>query len=391
MVPGAAALLIALVALMPPEAADAKAAKARLDVRGGARCLSPDDIIRRVSARSPRVRFADDASLLATVALTSQRVGAVTVTLTLGTAEAAGPPRRVTARSCAEAADAVALILAVTLDPTAAPGPAIVDGEPPRAGGDGVGASATPTTDDVRQVGSSPSPTTVAVTPRAPALPIARAPRRPPIELPREVAPTPADRAPVRAAAPAIVAVPVPPAEEATEPNPAHLQVGGSVAGQMILGAAPVVLPGIALSVMIAAERDHGWAPALVLGWTHVWRSGLEQTGGTASFTLDAGTADACPLRWRWSRLTVRPCGSLLVGRIVTKGTNTEQPGTAARPFSTAGLTINAGLGRTVELSARVGLGITLIRDSYAFGDDVFYRASLLTTSASLGVAARWP
>ena len=181
-----------------------------------------------------------------------------------------------------------------------------------------------------------------------------------------------------------------PPKNIAAEPR-ARLRFGGSIAGQAIFGSAPSVMPGFALALMIASERDRAWAPALFVGWTHVWRSDLAQSGGAASFTLDAGTADVCPLRGRWSLLVVRPCVSLLLGRLATRGTDTNQPATAARPFSAAGLTVNASLGRTIELTARLGLGVTLIRDSYAFSDDVFYRAGPFTTSASLGIGASWP
>src|SRR5205814_10160623 len=61
---------------------------------------------------------ADAASVEATVAVTSQQPGSVTAELTIVGPRTAATPRRVVARSCQEAADAVALIMAVTLDPT---------------------------------------------------------------------------------------------------------------------------------------------------------------------------------------------------------------------------------------------------------------------------------
>jgi hypothetical protein len=38
----------------------------------------------------------------------------------------------------------------------------------------------------------------------------------------------------------------------------------------------------------------------------------------------------------------------------------------------------------------RLGLGVTLIRDSYEFATTVFHRAGAITTSASLGIGVRW-
>jgi hypothetical protein len=150
-------------------------------------------------------------------------------------------------------------------------------------------------------------------------------------------------------------------------------------------------MPGIALYVMAALDRDGAWAPALFVGATHVGRADLSEAGGTASFALDAATLDACPLRLRWSRLTARPCASALAGRLSSKGSHTEQGASAARPFGVAGATMTASFGSTVELSARLGVGLTLLRDSYEFANAVFHQNSLFTISASVGIGAHWP
>jgi hypothetical protein len=151
-------------------------------------------------------------------------------------------------------------------------------------------------------------------------------------------------------------------------------------------------MPGIAIYVMAALDRDGAWAPALFVGATHVWRAGLSESGGTASFALDAATLDACPLRLRWSRLTARPCASALVGRLSSKGSDdTQQEVSATRPFGVAGAAMTASFGSTVELSARLGVGLTVLRDSYEFGNAVFHQSSLFTISASLGIGVHWP
>ena len=124
-------------------------------------------------------------------------------------------------------------------------------------------------------------------------------------------------------------------------------ELGVTLAGQTVFGAAPSVMPGLALYAMAALERDGPWAPALFLGATHVWRSDLVESGGAASFTLDAASLDACPLRLRLSSLAVRPCASALFGRLASQGSNTgrEQPGSAARPFGAAGAVLTATFG----------------------------------------------
>jgi hypothetical protein len=319
-----AAVLVALLSAGPLAAAETPAAKARLHVSADAACTTRDELAARIAARSSRIQFVDDAPVDVQVTLTSTRPGSVVAELVLTAPGAEQRPRRVVARSCAEAADAVALIIALTLDPTA----------------------------------------------------LARAAEPPP---PVTQSPPPATPAPPRTDA-------TPPAASA----PTRRQFGVSIAGQTIFGAAPDVMPGVALYAMVALERAGWWAPALVVGATHVWRGDLAQQGGRASFTLDAASLDLCPLRLRWAWLEARPCAAALVGRMSARGSYTEQGASASRPFAVAGAAVTAGVGSTIELSLRLAVGLTVIRDAYEFASDVFYRAGPVTASASLGVGWRW-
>jgi hypothetical protein len=321
--------------------------RARLEVRGDAECLSRSDLASRVASRSPRIQFVDDAAISAQVSLTSARPGNVVAELVLGTVGAEQPPRRFVARSCAEAADAIAVIIAVTLDPTLKRRPA---------------------TSRERDQNAVPVPEP--------------APSGNP-ESPKAAAP--ADRPAVakQPAPPPAVESPAPPARS---PSAAmRRQLGAYVAGQTIFGPAPSVMPGLALYGMAGLDRAGPWAPALFVGATHSWRSNLSERGGTASFALDAGTLDACPMRLRWAWLDVRPCASALVGRMAASGADIDQPASSSRPFAAAGVALNAGFGATVALYLRLGVGVTLTRDSYELANAVFHRAGLITTSISLG------
>ena len=326
------ALLIALVLQSAnggaPDAAgsdvDTKT-KARLELRGAAECLSRADLAARVAARSARIEFVDDAAIYAQVVLTSSRPGNVVAELVLATSGAEQPPRRFVARSCGEAADAIALIIAVTLDPML-----------------------------------------TRSAPYALAPPAAPPPAGPPPAAVEAAAPPPQSRA-------------------------ARRTFGADVAAQTIFGPAPSVMPGIAASGMAALECDGAWAPALFVGFTHAWRNDLSEPGGTASFTLDAATLDACPVRFGSPRFVARPCASGLVGRLAAAGADTQNPASAARPFGAAGAAVLASAGTTVVVSARVGVGVTLLRDSYDFSGPTFHRASALTVAASLGVGLRGP
>jgi hypothetical protein len=338
------ALLLQTASAAPGTASEAGATRARLDLRGPADCISRGDLAARVAARSARIRFVDDAAVYAHVVVTSARPGNVVAELVLETAGAEQPPRRFVARSCSEAADAIALIIAVTLDPTSA------------RNGAGTTSTATEPRADVA------SPPTEKRTEQSPA--------SAPVVAPATLeSPTPAR--------------PVPPARKQ--------RFGAYVAGQTIVGPAPSVMPGLALYAMAALDGDGLWAPALFLGATHVWRDELSEPGGTASFTLDAASLDACPFRVGRARFVARPCASALVGRLATSGADTEQAASSARPFATAGVAVNASYGTTIELSARLAAGMTLIRDWYDFGGVTFHRAGAITVAASLGAGLRWP
>ena len=91
------------------------------------------------------------------------------------------------------------------------------------------------------------------------------------------------------------------------------------------------------------------------------------------------------------TRFVARPCAAALVGRLRASGTDTDQGASAARPFATAGVALTASVGTTVEVSGRLGAGVTLLRDAYEFGGATFHRASAITVAASLGVGLRWP
>jgi hypothetical protein len=335
---------------------DAAPQTARLDVRAAPECMSRGDVAARVASRSQRIQFVDEAAVSAQVEATSSRPGNVIVEVVFATAGVEQPPRRFVARSCAEAADAAALIIAVTLDPKLARKSATGLGDTAKVTPPGAGSAAT-------EPGASPNPPAAETPPERP---------------PDAQEPGPSIKTESAAPAPA-------PTETRRYGFAVHL------AGQTIFGAAPSVMPGLALEAMTALDRDGPWSPALFVGVMHVWRSDLSQRGGSASFTLDAASVDACPLRLRWSRLAARPCASALFGRLATAGAESDNAATAARPFATAGGAIVVTVDATVELSARLGVGATLIRDSYEFASSVFHRASPVTVSASLGVGYRWP
>jgi hypothetical protein len=346
---------------------------AHLDVRATPECTSQKDIASRVLARAPRIRLAEDppqrlaplsgeraepTAFAVRAEFTVLRSGEVVGELVMAGPMAKPSFRRVVARSCDEAADAIALIIAVTLDPTSAgaAGAATGRGEASAStGAPAAGASAT--------AGAPP---------------------------PAVVKPAPSSAEPPAAAIPAAVGR----VERSSSALPAARgRIGIDLAAQSFFGPAPDFMPGVALYAVGALDRDALFSPAMVLGATHAWRTGLAEPGGTASFTLDATTLDLCAVRLRSAAIEARACGSALLGLLSSSGADTRAPASRSRPFVVAGAAaiLTADLGSVFALSGRLTAGATLVRDSFEFGPAIFYRAAPICVSGSVGVGVRLP
>jgi hypothetical protein len=320
---------------------EAPAPAARLEVAAGESCTSRQDLMARVRARAPRVRFRDEGDAIEIRAEFAEASASfVTGSVVLVDRDGRQSVRRVLGSSCSDAANAVALIIAVTLDPTAVL----------REGGAGKG--------ETSPVGSGDDETPAAVA-----------------------------REPAKSDAASQRVVPNPPRA------PGRNSLSVQVAAQALLGPAPKIMPGVALYVMVGIERPALWSPAVLLGASHAWRTGIDEEGGTAAFTLDAASFDACPLRLRWGPFEARPCGSVLIGRLSARGSQTRNPATeSGRPFWVIGgaALATGDLSELFQLTARAAVGGNLVRDSFVFTPKVFHEVPAVTAEASLGIGMRW-
>jgi hypothetical protein len=336
---------------------------ARLEVEANPTCTSRSDLIARIRARSPRVSFSDDERAIAIRAqFSAASAGGIAGDVTLATPGAKPAQRRVLARSCNEAADAVALIIAVTLDPASLEhvqpepsGTAAARSGPnrERAPATGEGAAATVASSDAPRTAESP-------------------PQSARLENPTTVS-------------------------DVTSPDASgggRPRLGAQLAFQTVVGPAPRLMPGAALYLELGLERAGVWAPSALWGATHVASPEIVRPGGVASFSLDAVSFDACPLRLRIARLTARPCVSALAGRLSAQGSETRNPaGVMRRPFWIVGGSgiLSTGLLSLLEASFRVSVGANLVRDSFTFTPEVFHEVSAMSAAASLGLGLRLP
>jgi hypothetical protein len=339
-------------------AADVASVAASLDVAAPAACTTREEVAARIAARSSRIRLragggaGDGPALRATI--TPGAGGAVVAELTIVQAGGGRSLRRLTARSCADAADAVALVIVIALDPTS-----LAAGEPAPA-----------------DAAAPPAPLA------EPPAPATSSPATPPLPTPpRSPSPPPPAETVVDSASPE------PP------PAPAYPRYGAGAFGTVVLGPAPDAMVGFGIEVSAALERESIWSPALVLRGMHAWKDGVAAEGGIAAFTLDALALDACPLRLRVAILAARACGAGLLGRLTATGTYTYSPGGESPAFATLGgaVILTVDLGPLVTLSGRLGLGASLTRYAFAFSPVEFHRVPQATVAGDVGVGVRFP
>ena len=337
---------LALLGLLPPAAAlgQAPAPAARLEVDANPACSTRDELVARVAARSTRIRFVNDAAGVPALAARIEvgPRGGVVAALTVVEPDGRRFSRQIEAPSCAAATDALALVVAITLDPSVA-------------------------TADASK-GSSPSDNGTSA-PGAP--PLAPPPAPPP---PGETAPT--------------VSTGSTPA-----PGPVLHYITAGVTGEVISGPAPTLMPGFGIEVQAGLERASIWSPALMLSLAHAWRDDVKEAAGTAAFSLDLVSLDLCPARVVVLRVEARLCAAGSAGRLTGAGSETFEPRSVARPFATAGGAARLAFpfGGRFQLGARVGAGGTLWRDAFQFTPDVFHRVASVTLVGEVGVGVRFP
>jgi hypothetical protein len=375
---GPATILLTAALGRAAEAPAPAEAPIHLELLARAACATRADLVERIRARSARLRFTDRAAggPSLRVEIAAGPGGSAAAELTVVEAGMRRSARRLVAATCAQAVDAVALMIAILLDPSAtASGPAAgaAAGSPAMAGA-GVPAG-------------SPGVAAMAGADQTPA-----AAPAPPLSA----------RAPAAEPAGAAPAIRVPPPEPAggARPIPAgappgararHLGAGASFQG--VSGPAPRLMLGGAVGVVAALDGESILSPGLRLTAAHYQLSGWVAAGGTADFSLDVLQLDVCPLGIRRARLGLRGCANATAGRLSARGYDTYAPQARARPFASlgGGAAVTLDLGAHLELEGLLGAGRPLVRDAFEFSPEVFHRVPAVTATFGLGLGLRFP
>jgi len=375
------ATFVALMAAAPARAAVAAGSDppvvVSLAVVSPPDCADRAALMRLISRRSERIRFDDGAAAAPTVRIVVDASSSRQVVARLGIAWPDGTrsEREIAAPTCAETADALALVVVLALDPAAAADhkPPVHPRHPVRPPADEPAPPASPPPD-------RPAPEPPAEKPVSPAPPPA------PSQIEETPPPAPPPPAPEAVVQSVVAPAPVEPA-----PPPVHrFDVGAAF--RIVSGPAPTMMPGLA--VVAGWERD----TASVLSWkvqliaTRHERDTATVDGG-AAFTLDLLTVNLCPLRLGTGAWRARLCGSGSAGRLVVEGKDTLATRTRSRPFVAAGAAASLAVSPhpRVEVAASVEPQAPLIRDQFSFGPDVFHVVPPVVLFFGLGAAVTFP
>lgn len=357
-----ARLLLLALSLSPDisSAASPPPIRVQLEVRSALDCASRANLVERVRGRSPKIQFVDSAGEVVIGVTFSRHAEVYAGELAWLEADKPTRVRRFDAASCEQAVDAVALILAITLDPDAS-------AEVAEAGGN---------TSEVveRPAGASNDSGAATVS-----------------ELESRVEPTASEPngANVNPQNPG----PVQPMTPSSEVHDGSRWVfTGGVGAELGIGAAPSVMPGAAAFVALSATSSSPLALEFVLGGAWSWSPTSKQAEGNADFELGVLLLDVCAANFTWANVRLSTCAAASMGRLEATGYDAvNAAGTVARPFYGAGVSsiVNVALDDHVAVLARLSPQLNLVRDEFEFGERVFHRVPPLSFYVTVGIAAR--
>jgi hypothetical protein len=377
-------------ATVAAQRAAADVVDAHLVVEADARCATTASIASQVRARSRRIAFVDtpDGVPSLRIAIGEPAGGERVATLVVRWPDGRSAERRLSAASCASAGQALALLVAMTLDPSA-----FADAAPPAAatanGRSGGGSGSTDGDDDESNDTGGATPAGETTASEADTQGEAPASDTPPADA-AAAAPQPPEST---AATTAPSATQAETAARDDQPHPlgiAQLALGASA--QLSSGPAPSVMPGVGLYARLSLHGWGIWTPALQLQLARTWLDDVSETGGDADFAIESAALDACPLGVRIPPLSAHACVAATLGRLTARGSNSYAPRAHHEPWSSLGgrLLVAVGLGAWAELHAGLGLLAPLRRYRFAFRPDVFHRVPGVCLEGQLGAGVRF-
>jgi len=326
--------------LAQSEAEGTTIVSARLELTLPDNCGSPAWFLERIRTRSDRIRFhPDEQSMVVRAEVMRTAAGRIQAKMTLRQRDGTLAARSIEAADCEQALDGLALVTAVTLDPTAMArqnpsdvtlGPKASTPKPPEA---------------------KPAPTTIPETAGA-----------------------------------------APPASKPLAPSRPRAWWDLSLGGTGVRGPAPGWMVGAEGSIRATWPSESPLSPSLRLSISFQQDRGFKADGGIADFSLLGVAFDACPFTLTSGPVEMRSCGVGMVGMLRSSGRMTASPEIHYRPWYAAGAssTVDLLLGDHIALPLRVFALFPALRDTYQFSPSAFYRTPVVSFGLTASLSVRF-
>ena len=333
---GVLAFVLALATgILRVASGDEAAGPVRLDVTSSAGCPDPATFEALVRARTPRSVLVRSGLVTRSIEAHLQAGPPPSGSMTLRRGEGIEGTRTVTAGTCSDAAEALALVVTLAIDPAALAAPA-------------------------------PAP----------------APSAPSTSVP-----------PARAPHPAPVGSVATPTAERPGARP------GRLPHSLWLGADVVLTTGLPGESLVGVSPGVGWrgtstsvvSPSVHLGLLHAASDTLSPSMGAASFAWTVGQADGCIVSWPRGPARLIGCARAEAGVLHGAGTSVASPQTSDRAWVAAGPLVRGewALLPPLFLTAELAFMIHVTEDRFYFRPDTtVYQVPVagLETGGGLGV-----
>jgi hypothetical protein len=211
-------------------------------------------------------------------------------------------------------------------------------------------------------------------------------PSPPPRAEPAASSPPPAPRTPPPGPVPRVA--PPPPASPPPDRSRGWRFAAG-VGADVSWGVTPEVMFGPRASVEATSPRRGVLGLSLRAAVARAARASMPVSGGEADFTWTIGTLDICPLRWEQGSLTLAPCARLEAGKLDGTGVNVMPVHDAPRGWlAVAALArLRWTFAPPLALEIEGGVRAPFIRDRFIFDPDTLvYQPPPLSALAGAGL-----
>jgi hypothetical protein len=216
---------------------------------------------------------------------------------------------------------------------------------------------------------------------------------------PADAAPDPAPTVPPTPAAKEPAPKRPPPPKSVRPPAPARPRAAGYgfVAGALVAAegaAAPELMLGPRVFFGIDGYGEWPWPSSVRLSGARLFSRRLRDDGGSAKLTLDLARLDACFVRLQEGRLALEPCVGADVGVLRVDashplgGHDHRLVWAAAGPLARASVTVLSPLMGVVE----IGADVPLVQYRYAFeGRPAVFKTARVAMHLGFGLGLRFP